>query len=119
MNLPIKLSFISDENIPVTLTELLRKDGFDVIKAPLGFSDKQVSKMAREESRVILTLDKHFIDKLKLPPKELEGIIFLDIQPPIIDMVYSSLQKFFREVSIPEVKGNVFILSRASWRRKP
>lgn len=60
-----KPKFISDENIPIKVIELLIEMGFDVKRAPLGFSDKQISKVAKLESRVILTFDKHFLNKDK------------------------------------------------------
>jgi len=113
-----KPKLISDENIPVGLTELLIKEGFDVKKIPFGSTDKILSKIAKAESRVILTFDKHFIDKNLFPPKEHPGIIFIDIHPPIIDAILSSLLKLFNEISHSEFSGKLFILSLFGFRIK-
>ena len=113
-----KPKLISDENIPVGLIELLIKDGFDIKKIPLGATDKILSKLAKAESRVILTFDKHFIDKNLFTSKEHPGIIFIDIHPPRIDVIFSSLSKLFNEISQAEFSGKLFILSLFGFRIK-
>ncbi len=110
------LKFISDENIPVKITESLVEKGFDVKKSPLKSTDKQISKISKEESRIILTFDKHFINKRLFPPKEYPGIIFINIHPPLIDAVLYSLIRLFNVVS--EFKGKLFILSRQGFKIK-
>jgi len=113
-----KPKLLSDENIPVKLTELLEKNGLDIKKVPLKFSDKEISKIAKSELRVILTFDKHFINKRLFPPKEYSGIIFLDIHPPLIDTIFSSLSNLFERVKLSEFKGKLFILSSFGFRIK-
>jgi len=116
MSFSNKPKLIPDENIPVKLTELLMKDGFNIKKIPLGTTDKQLSKIAKEESRVILTFDKHFINKKFFSPEEHPGIIFIDIHPPIIDTLFLSLSKLFNEIGSTEFKGKLFILSSFGFR---
>ena len=113
------LKILSDENIPIKITELLRTEGYNIKKSPLGITDKQLSKLAKEESRIILTLDKDFLNKDKFPPKDFNGIIFINIQPPIIDTVFSSLKKLFTKVSSSEFKGKLVIASRFGYKFKP
>jgi len=113
-----KPKLISDENIPIKITELLKKQGFDIKKIPLNSSDKELSKIAKSESRVILTFDKHFINKRLFPPKEHLGIIFLDIHPPLINTVFLSLSNLFQKVKPSELKGKLFILSSFGFRIK-
>ena len=113
-----KPKLISDENIPIKLTELLKEDGFDTRKIPFSSTDKQLSTIAKEESRVILTFDKHFINKKLFPPKEHPGIIFIDIHPPKIDKIFLSLSKLFKEIKSTEFKGKLFILSSFGFRIK-
>src|SRR3989344_8483462 len=93
-----KPKLLSDENIPVKLTELLRRENFDIKNVPLGSTDKEISKIAKEESRTILTFDKHFINKRLFPPKEHSGIIFIDIHPPLIETLFQSLSKLFNKL---------------------
>lgn len=111
-----KPRLLSDENIPVKLTELLKKEGFDIKVVPLEFSDRGISKIAKSESRVILTFDKHFINKILFPPKEHPGIIFLDMHPPLIDTMLSSLLNLFEKIKPSEFKGKLFILSSSGFR---
>ncbi len=110
------LKFISDENIPIKLIESLIEKGFDIKKVSLGLTDKQISKISKEESRIILTFDKHFINQRFFPPKEYPGIIFIDIHPPLIDALFYSLIKLFELVK--EFNGKLFILSRQGFRIK-
>ena len=113
-----KLKILCDENIPVKITELLNKKGFDAKKVPFGSNDKQISKLAKSESRIILTFDKHFINRRLLPPEKYSGIIFLDIHPPIIDDVFSALLSLFKKVKPLEFKSKLFVLSRLGFRVK-
>lgn len=110
------LKFISDENIPINLTESLIAKGFDVKKAPLKSTDKQISKISKEESRIILTFDKHFINERLFPPKEYPGIIFINVHPPLVDNLLSFLIKLFNVIT--EFKGKLFILSRQGFKIK-
>ncbi len=113
-----KPKLLSDENIPIKVTELLREEGLDIKEVSLSSTDKQISKLAKEESRVILTFDKHFINRMLFPPKEHPGIIFLDLHPPMIDTVFSSLSKLLKEVKSTEFKGKLFILTSFGFRVK-
>ena len=118
MSFSDKPKLLCDENIPERVTELLIKEGFDVKKVPLGSADKQISKTAKLESGILLTFDKHFVNRRLYPPKEYQGIIFLDIHPPIIDTIFSSLSKLFKKLKPLEFKGKVFILSQLGFRVK-
>ena len=111
-----RLKLISDENIPTKLTELLVEKGFDVKRAPLSSTDKQLAKIAKSESRIILTFDKHFVNKRLFPPENFGGIIFLQIHPPIIEAVLSALLNLFEKIKQLEFKGKLFILSRFGFK---
>ncbi len=110
------LKFISDENIPIKLTELLREKGFDVKKAVLGSTDKEIFKFAKEESRIILTFDKHFLNKRLFNLRECPGIIFIQIHPPLIDSVFYSLIKLLH--STKDFTGKLFILFEYGFKIK-
>lgn len=113
-----KPKLISDENIPIKVTELLKEKGFDIKEVPLGSTDKQISKLAKSESRVILSFDKHFINKKLFPPEEYSGIILIDIRPPMIDIVFSALSKLLEKINSEELKGKIFIISSFGFRIK-
>ena len=60
---------LADENIPVELIETLSKEGYNIKRVSLNSKDKQIFELAILEERAILTLDKHFLNKLKFQPK--------------------------------------------------
>ena len=111
-----KIKLISDENVPVKITGLLIKRNFDVRKAPLGINDSQLSILSKREKRAIITFDKHFINKKLFSPKDHFGIIFIQIHPPTIDKVFSSLVKMLNIIKV--LKGKLIILSEQGFRIK-
>ena len=113
-----RLKILFDENIPIKVIELLKEKGFDVNVVPLGLTDKEISKLAKEESRVILTFDKHFINKRLFPPSEYSGIVLIDLHPPLIDVVFSSLLQLFEDREPEKFKGKLFIISSLGLRIK-
>lgn len=113
-----KISFIADENIPIGLIKFLYKEGFDIIRVKLNSRDSKIFERAKSEERVILTRDKYFLNKIKFPPKESSGIIFININPPLIDTILFSLKKLLEEVSLSEIKEKLIILSREGYKLK-
>jgi|TARA_B100001971_G_C17724907_1_gene303035 hypothetical protein len=109
---------ISDENIPIKVDELFGNEGFDVKRVPLGISDDKISKIAKLENRIILTFDKHFLNKKKFPPEEHYGIVFVSIIPPLIDTVFFSLMKLFKEYSSLDLKGKLIVVTAFGNREK-
>jgi len=107
-----KLKFLSDENFPIAINELLSQEGHDVKESPLGLTDKQLSKISKSESRIILTFDKHFLNKRLFPPEEHFGIVVFKITPPSIETTSSLLSKLFKQIKSEEFKGRLFIISQ-------
>jgi len=110
---------LADENIPIEFIETLSKEGYDIKRVSLGSKDKQIFELAISEDRVLLTLDKHFLNKLKFPPKESLGIILISINPPLIDSLYFSLSKLFNKIDSSKFKGRLFILSSSGFKVFP
>jgi|TARA_B100001971_G_C18137578_1_gene508512 hypothetical protein len=109
---------ISDENIPVKVSEMLRNEGFDVKRVPLGIGDDKISKIAKLEKRIILTFDKDFLNKKVFPPREHFGIVFISIIPPLIDSVFFSLIKLFKEYSSLDLEGKLIVVTTFGNREK-
>ena len=63
-----------------------------------------------------MTFDKHFINKRLFSLKEHFGIIFIQIHPPLIDVVFHSLIKLFNVVD--NFEGRLFILSEQGFKVK-
>ena len=106
-----KLRFLSDENFPVEIDKIFEKRGYDIKKAKLGFTDKEISELSKLESRIILTFDKHFLNKKLFPPEEHYGIIIIRLSPPYIDTTLSMIDRLFNKITSEEFKGRLFVLS--------
>lgn len=73
------MKFKVDENLPVEMTELLERVGYDattVMEQGLsGSSDRNLASICLGEGRVMVTLDLDFADIRSYPPDEYAGII--------------------------------------------
>lgn len=78
------MKFKVDENLPVEVTALLQKAGYDalsVVDQNLGGkADKIISRVCRDENRAIITLDLDFADIRTYPPSEFAGIVVLRLK---------------------------------------
>ena len=74
------MRFLVDENLPIDVAELLRREGHDVLYLPhtgnRGAVDKEVWGIATREDRIIITRDLDFpLPDLPRPP----GVILLRV----------------------------------------
>lgn len=78
------MKFKVDENLPVEVTALLQRAGYDalsVVDQNLGGkADKIISRVCRDENRAIITLDLDFADICTYPPSEFAGIVVLRLK---------------------------------------
>ena len=74
------IKFLADENISKSLTNFLRKEGYDIkdVKEEklFGIADDKILELAKKEDRIILTHDKEFAGVLN-NPLEFKGIVFI------------------------------------------
>ena len=110
---------LADENIPIEIIKNLSSEGFDIKRVSLGSRDEEVFKFAKSENRVLLTFDKHFLNRLKFPLEESSGIIFININSSLIDLLYSSILKLFNNVESSKFKKRFFILSISRFKVFP
>jgi predicted nuclease of predicted toxin-antitoxin system len=100
------VKFKVDENLPATVTQLLRQAGHDalsIIDQNLGGeSDLMIATICRQEKRAIVTLDMDFADIRTYPPDKHAGIIVLRLRkqdiPSITAVVKRILAVLEREV---------------------
>ncbi len=114
------MKFIIDENIPPKVTAYLEGLGHDV-KSVLGerltgISDENLMKNALDESRALVTFDKHFGDILRYPPEKTAGVILLKIHPPIIGRITNAFDNFFKKHGKAPLKGRLIVLSDREYR---
>lgn len=78
------LRLLADENVPRKLVISLRQQGVDVTRlqdlGTRGVSDKELSNIANELGRSILTRDADFTEP-SLLPRILYGVIYISYQP--------------------------------------
>ncbi len=114
-----KPKLLCDENIPLELIETLNNEGFDAKRVELGSKDKQIFTLSKSEERILVSSDKHFLNKIKFPPKESSGIVFIDMHPPLIETIHFSLTKLFKSVNLSEFKGRLFRLTSSGFKVFP
>jgi predicted nuclease of predicted toxin-antitoxin system len=75
------MKFKADENLPLEVVDILRKDGHDalsVIDQQLaGHADGDVAAVCQAEERALVTLDLDFSDIRSYPPEDYFGLIVL------------------------------------------
>jgi len=119
MSFSDKPKLLADANIPYKVVKLLLERGFDVITPPSFAKDDEVAKLAKSKERIIITFDRHFGNILLFPPEKYAGIIFIRINPPIINSVFSALIKLFDNVKPDDFKGKLYVLSLPGFRVFP
>jgi predicted nuclease of predicted toxin-antitoxin system len=112
--------FLTDENIPPSVIQYLKSKGLDVRAirefVPAGSPDLEVITVARQEGRILLTFDKHFANILLYPLGTHVGIIRIRLHPPLIGDILDTLDNFFRNVDLNEIRGSLVILERDGFR---
>jgi len=75
------IRLLTDENVPVSITELLKANNYNVkdIKEEglFGITDREICKLAIKEKRIIITLDKDFLNMAQLLSKRHYGVILI------------------------------------------
>lgn len=82
------MRFKTDENLPVEIAELLRRQGHDTLTVSEqglgGVADPAVAAVCQVEKRAIVTLDLDFSDIRRYPPENYAGII---VFRPVVQMI--------------------------------
>ncbi|MBE2287553.1 MAG: DUF5615 family PIN-like protein [Prosthecobacter sp.] len=108
------MKFKTDENLSVTVAELLRQHGHDAMSIDeqdmSGFADANVAEVVKSEGRVLVTLDLDFSNIQNYPPAEYPGIIVL--RPPRQDnaTVQAVLLKVLPLMTEEKLLGKLWIV---------
>lgn len=103
------MKYIADVNIPQLLIRLLIRRGHDVLdikKHNLEISDVEIIKIARTESRIILTRDKDFILLAQFPKYQVPLIVIRLISQTDAQYITDKVLEF-----IQNKKGSVILNS--------
>lgn len=75
------MKFKVDENLPIEVAEVLRREGHDAAtvleQQHGGIADEMLAALCQRESRVFITLDMDFADIRNYPPADYPGLIVL------------------------------------------
>lgn len=93
------LKFLADENIPLDVVNILKKDGINIIsitEIDLGLEDEAILKLADKEDMVIITFDKDFGELVFKAKKKSKGIILLQFHPQTVGYIVSVLKNVLK-----------------------
>lgn len=108
--------FVIDENVPSDLIAWLTGKSHVTFPVPKGGSDEEVASIAKNKKSILLTLDRHFTNSLKFPPKEFFGIIRIKIHPSYIEDIIFSLDRLFCVFSRQEdFRSKLIILEKEGY----
>jgi predicted nuclease of predicted toxin-antitoxin system len=116
------MRFLTDENIYPPMVAVLRELGHDVFDIKeqqlFGIDDDQVIKMAHEQNRILITLDKGFSNILLYQPGTHPGIIVLRVWRLTITKATDILRHFIEGISEVRLAGKLAIVepSRVRFR---
>lgn len=100
--------FLLDENVPISIKDVIRELGFDVLTLHdfdmLGIRNGEVAKLALKEKAIIITLDSDFLELNKNLQKK-SRIIYIKIHPrdpkKIRELLYDGLKKYTSKLNVP------------------
>jgi predicted nuclease of predicted toxin-antitoxin system len=109
-----------DENIPVSIAEVLTPLGDDVHTVTdeglIGRADQEIWTHCQLEDRLLITQDLDFSDSRKFQPGSHAGIILVRLQNPGRLALLGLLSSVFRNHDIETWKGCFVVLSETKIR---
>ena len=114
--------FITDENIPRSVTLRLRVMGHDVETATEavrpGASDTSVISYSRKDQRFIVTLDKDFIALHRLLAEPF-GVIVIRISPPTPPRVKERVEQLLANLDMERLSNELIIVTETEITVEP
>jgi predicted nuclease of predicted toxin-antitoxin system len=114
-SMPDQMRLYLDQCLRVEVSEILRAEGFDVIRASeVGQSradDFEILQYAIAEKRILITLDDHFGNWVILPLREHPGVIRLKVHPTTAENAVNLLLPFLRKHGQIDFQNQLVILS--------
>lgn len=109
------MRILLDEDVHVKVMDWLTKRGHDVLRVPSGLKNGAVLELAQRESRVLLTRDKDFSNRLMYPPFRYKGIVILRIHPPELERLLRALERLLSKLSEVEFPGKTAIVEEQGY----
>ena len=112
------MKFLADENLFEPIIKYLKEIGAYVLsirEAGLsGISDNEVYKLACNEKRVIITMDKDFTKIFRFPPQKCGGIIVVKIYRRSVSETFKIFKKFYQSLKYEDIIKNLVIITPAN-----
>ena len=94
------MNFLLDENVPLTIKNLIKEIGFNVTtlhdEKKLGIKNGEVADLALKKNAIIITLDSDFL-KMKKALQEKIKVIYVKIHPRNPKFIHDLLNKHLNE----------------------
>jgi len=105
------MKFLADENVKLRLTKMLLAVGHDVKLADKGSSDEEIGRIAKKESRIIITHDNDFALPSLFAANDYAGIILIKVLPPTFGKIAAALKNLLCQMKTAEsFKGRLIVL---------
>ena len=104
-----------DEDVHIGVMDWLRQSGHDVVRVPSGLKNVAVLALAICETRLLVTRDKDFANRLMYPPAKCPGIAVLRIHPPKLESLVAALQSLLGQVDGEMLKGKLAIIEESGY----
>lgn len=114
------IAFKLDENLPTEAVALLQQEGHDVSSVVMqglgGHADPEVSRVCRNEGRVLVTLDVDFANVQNYPPGDYPGIIVLRLARQGRRQVLAVLSALLGQLDPATLSGKLWIVEESRIR---
>lgn len=114
------MRFLTDENLPCEVVQLLRQLSHDVLdvreSGMAGATDRQVSARAQSEARILVTMDLDFANIVQYPPADFAGILVLRVPHPTRLYAVSTLREFLSAVNEKDIACALVIVEPGAYR---
>ncbi len=108
------MKFKIDENLPVEVANLLKKEGYDTATVYdqnlVGKADSTIASVCQAEGRAIITLDLDFADIRTYPPKQFAGLIVMRLKRQDKPFVLSMIQRLIKALSTEKLDKHLWII---------
>ena len=102
------MKFLVDEDVPIKLLKALKSLNHNAVRVESSASDITNAKRAKEEDRILISLDRDLTDSFLFPPSEF-NIIHIDIH-------IEAFKKLLSEISADRLKGLVILTREGHFR---
>lgn len=115
------MKFFLDENLPLSIADLIRKLGFEVEHAIAvglkGASDKQIAEFARKRKAILVTKDVEFSSSIIYPKGTHYGLLILRLPHQwITEKIAETLKEFLTKIEVKKLVDAVTILEVGRYR---